>query len=72
MALKYSLYRYLGPKVCIIWVHGPLGVSSSDQKKGSMFRRGECVEDSLEPWGVESFRFWGSGCSTSGFLGSRA
>ena len=27
-ALKYSLYRYIGPKVYAIWVHGhgPLGV----------------------------------------------
>ena len=24
-ALKYSLYRYIGPKVYTIWVHGPLG-----------------------------------------------
>ena len=26
LALKYSLYRYIGPKVYPIWVHGPLGV----------------------------------------------
>ena len=25
LALKYSLYRYIGPKVYTIWVHGPLG-----------------------------------------------
>ena len=25
LALKYSLYRYIGPKVYAIWVHGPLG-----------------------------------------------
>ena len=28
LALKYSLYRYIGPKVYAMWVHGPLGVSS--------------------------------------------
>ena len=26
LALKYSLYRYIGPKVYTIWVHGPLGI----------------------------------------------
>ena len=26
LALKYSLYRYIGTKVYTIWVHGPLGV----------------------------------------------
>ena len=26
LALKYSLYRYIGPKVYTIWVHGPLGL----------------------------------------------
>ena len=26
LALKYSLYRYIGPKVCTCWVHGPLGL----------------------------------------------
>ena len=25
LALKHSLYRYIGPKVYTIWVHGPLG-----------------------------------------------
>ena len=25
LVLKYSLYRYIGPKVYTIWVHGPLG-----------------------------------------------
>ena len=25
LALKYSLYKYIGPKVYAIWVHGPLG-----------------------------------------------
>ena len=25
LALKYSLYRYIGPKVYTVWVHGPLG-----------------------------------------------
>ena len=25
LALKYSLYKYIGPKVYTIWVHGPLG-----------------------------------------------
>ena len=25
LALQYSLYRYIGPKVYAIWVHGPLG-----------------------------------------------
>ena len=25
LALKYSPYRYIGPKVYAIWVHGPLG-----------------------------------------------
>ena len=25
MALKYSLYGYIGPKVYTMWVHGPLG-----------------------------------------------
>ena len=24
LALKYSLYRYIGPKVYAKWVHGPL------------------------------------------------
>ena len=24
LALKYSLYRYIGPKVYATWVHGPL------------------------------------------------
>ena len=27
LALKYSLYRYVGTKVYSIWVHGPLGLS---------------------------------------------
>ena len=25
LALNYSLYRYIGPKVLPIWVHGPSG-----------------------------------------------
>ena len=25
LALRYSLYRYIGPKVYTTWVHGPLG-----------------------------------------------
>ena len=25
LALKHSLYRYIGPKVHTIWVYGPLG-----------------------------------------------
>ena len=25
LALKYSLYRYIGPKVYAMWVHGPVG-----------------------------------------------
>ena len=25
LALKWSLYGYIGAKVCTIWVHGPLG-----------------------------------------------
>ena len=28
LALKYSPYRYIGPKVYAIWVHGPLGLVS--------------------------------------------
>ena len=27
-ALKYSSYRYIGPKVHTIWVHGPLGIGN--------------------------------------------
>ena len=33
LALEYSLYRYIGPKVYIIGVHGPLGYDV--QVKGS-------------------------------------
>ena len=29
LALKYSLYRYIGPKVYTIWVHGPLGIADA-------------------------------------------
>ena len=29
LALKYSLYRYIGPKVYAVWVHGPLGYESA-------------------------------------------
>ena len=28
LALKYSLYRYIGPKVSTLWVHGRLGPST--------------------------------------------
>ena len=31
LALKYSLYGYIGPKVCTIWVHGPLGLEKLGQ-----------------------------------------
>ena len=31
LALKYSLYGYIGPKVYTIWVHGPLGEYSTDK-----------------------------------------
>ena len=27
LALKYSLYRYTGPQVYTVWVHGPLGIA---------------------------------------------
>ena len=26
LALKYTPFRYIGPKVYTIWVHGPLGI----------------------------------------------
>ena len=32
LALKYSLYGYIGPKVYTIWVHGPLGKAWQVQK----------------------------------------
>ena len=35
LALEYSLYRYIGPKVYSIWVHGPLGPLPS-KKQHSM------------------------------------
>ena len=33
LALKYSLYRYIGPKVYTVWVHGPLGYYRSRDAK---------------------------------------
>ena len=38
LALKYSLYRYIGPKVYAIWVHGPLGFRFRVQGSGLTLR----------------------------------
>ena len=32
----YSLYRYIGPKVYTIWVHGPLGYEIKGNLLGSV------------------------------------
>ena len=39
LALNYSLYGYVGPKVCAIWVHGPVGYGDQNIPKAlySMF-----------------------------------
>ena len=41
LALKYSLSRYIGPKVYTIWVHGPLGWGFTGQYTTNVWHWGE-------------------------------
>ena len=58
--LKYSLYRYIGPKVYTFGVHGPLGLGVGGcicegplrNKIASSSSEPSCFEDGVDIWGL--------------------
>ena len=63
LALKYSLYRYIGPKVYAIWVHGPLGQYMANRCPWAS------EKGSLSLISCLSFSFSALNSDCSGFIG---